>query len=95
MIQELENSQKLYHCRDTAKRFFREEFPKKLEPYTDLIQAVMKANKIEVIPALLEISKTETYQENGMGQMMFMAATVELLENDNEKANEKPPTTVG
>jgi hypothetical protein len=80
MLQEIEISQKLYHCRDTAKRFLREEYPVKIKPYTDLIQAVMKANKIDVIPALLMLSKTETYQEDGMQQMMFMAATVELLE---------------
>ena len=85
MMQALEISQQLNKCRDTAKRFFKDEFPEKLKPYTELIEAVMKANKIEVIPALLEISKTETYLENGFGQMMFMAATVELLETIPEK----------
>ena len=40
----------------------------------------MKANNLEEIPALLKISQTETYQENGMAQMMFMAAVVELIE---------------
>lgn len=40
----------------------------------------MKANNIDVIPALLKISQTETYNDNGMTQMLFMAATVELIE---------------
>jgi len=35
---------------------------------------------LEEIPALLKISQTETYQENPMGQMLFMAAVVELIE---------------
>ena len=74
---------KLYECRDTAKRFFREEYAEKLKPYTQLIQAVMKANKLDVIPALLKISETETYNDNGMTQMLFMAATVELIEPSN------------
>ena len=71
---------KLYECRDTAKRFFCEEYAIKLQPYKDLIFAVMKANNIDVIPALLKISQTETYNDNGMTQMLFMAATVELIE---------------
>ena len=74
---------KLYECRDTAKRFFREEYAEKLKPYTHIIQAVMKANNLEVIPALLKISETETYSGNGMTQMLFMAATVELIEPSN------------
>lgn len=40
----------------------------------------MKNNNLEEIPALLKISKTEHYQENGMAQMMYMAAVVELIE---------------
>ena len=85
MMQALELSQKMKKCRDTAKRFFKDEFPEKLKPYTDLIEAVMKANKIDIIPALLMISKTETYLSDGMAQMMFMAATVELIETTDKK----------
>lgn len=71
---------KLYECRDTAKRFFKDEYPEKLKPYTHIIKAVMAANNIDVIPALLKVAQTDTYQENAMGQMLFMAATVELIE---------------
>ena len=80
MEQEIKMAAKLYKCRDTAKRFFREEYPEKVKPYRALITAVMKANNLEEIPALLKISETEIYKENGMGQMMFMAAVVELME---------------
>lgn len=71
---------KLYDCRETAKKFFREKYKERLQPYTDLLKAVMKANNLEEIPALLKISQTETYKENEMAQMMFMAAVVELIE---------------
>jgi hypothetical protein len=40
----------------------------------------MAANKLDVIPALLKVAQTNMYQENAMGQMLFMAATVELIE---------------
>lgn len=79
-MNQVQMAAKLYECRDTAKRFFKEEYKTRLEPYTHIVKQVMKANNIEEIPALLKISKTETYQENGMAQMMFMAAVVELIE---------------
>lgn len=80
MMLEIELAQKMKKCRDTAKRFFAAEFPEKLKPYTEIIKGVMKSESIDEIPALLEISKTETYQNDGMMQMMFLAATVELIE---------------
>ena len=82
---------KLYECRDTAKRFFKDQYPDKIQPYTDLVKAVMKANQIEEIPALLLISKTETYQDNPMGQMMFMAAVTDLMEPENVEMNSSKP----
>ena len=79
-MNQVQMAAKLYECRDTAKRIFKEEYKAKLEPYIHLVQIVMKANNLEEIPALLKISQTETYQENPMGQMLFMAAVVELIE---------------
>lgn len=79
-MNQVQMAAKLYECRDTAKRFFKEEYKTRLEPYTHIVKSVMKANNLEEIPALLKISQTETYQENGMAQMMFMAAVVELIE---------------
>lgn len=71
---------KLYDCRDTAKRFFRDEYKEKLQPYTHIVKEVMKANNLEELPALLKISETYSFQETPMAAMMFMAATVELIE---------------
>lgn len=85
MMQAIELSQKMKKCRYTAKQFFKEEFPEKVKPYTEIIEGVMKGKGIDEIPALLEISKTETYQADGMTQMMFMAATVELIESTDKK----------
>lgn len=84
MEQPIKIAAKLYECRDTAKRFFRCEYQEKVEPYKRLITAVMKANELSEIKALLKISETDTYQDNAMGQMMFMAAVVELIEPSEE-----------
>lgn len=72
---------KLYKCRDTAKSFLKDEYKERLQPYTDIIKEVMKANNLEPLSALLKISKTKHYQENGFTQMMYMAAIVELIES--------------
>jgi hypothetical protein len=74
---------KLYECRDAAQSLFGDGYMNKIQPYKEMIQVVMKANNIGEIPALLKISQTETYQENAVGQMMFMAAVVELIEPSN------------
>jgi len=85
MKEHLETALKIKNCSDTAKRFFKDTFPEKVKPYMEIIRGVMEAKKIDTIPALLVISKTEAYESDGMVQMMFMAATVELIESENKK----------
>jgi len=80
MEKQIKMAAKLYECRDTAKKFLGAEYKERLKPYTQILKATMKANNLEEIPALLKVSQTETYQDNPIGQMMFMAATVELIE---------------
>lgn len=80
MEQQIKIAAKLYDCRDTAKRFFKEDFWEKIKPHTEIIKQVMKSNGIGEMKALLKISETEMYQDSGMTQMMFIAAMVELLE---------------
>jgi hypothetical protein len=79
-MNQIQMAAKLYECRDAAKVFLKEEYKERLQPYTHILKEVMKANNLEEIPALLKISKTIHYQENGMAQMMYMAAVVELIE---------------
>jgi predicted nucleotidyltransferase len=80
MEQQIKITAKLYDCRDTAKRFFKEEFQDKVKPYIYAIRMVMKAKKLNELKALLEISKTPLYQENVMTQMLFLAAVCEMIE---------------
>lgn len=74
---------KLYECRDAAKSLAKmqnKEFKEIVTPYIHILKEVMKMNNLEAIPALLKISETNTYQENGMAQLMFIAATAEFIE---------------
>lgn len=72
---------KFYECRNTAKKLYKKEYAETLKPYIEIIKMVMKAEKKSVLEALLKISETKTYnQDSGMGQMLFMAAGVEILE---------------
>ena len=80
MEKEIKIAAKLYECRDSAKLLFKTEYKKKIQPYIDALNNLMKAKELKVIPALLLISKTEAYQESGMTQLMFMTAVVEILE---------------
>lgn len=88
MEKQIKIAAKLYECRDTAKRFLREEYAERLKPYIAIIKAVMKANQLDELEAILKISKTETYQEDGMRQMLFLAAAVELMEPSEEFLNQ-------
>lgn len=80
MEQQIKMAAKLYKCRDTAKRFYKKEFNKTIEPYKIEIKQVMEKHKTDEIKALLKISETKLYQDSGMAQMLFMAAMVELIE---------------
>lgn len=82
MENQIKAAAKLYECRDTAKRFFKEEFYERIKPYQHLIQAVQKRQDKEVLPAMMECIKISTGDE-GMKMMMFMAAAVELIEPSN------------
>jgi hypothetical protein len=63
-MNKIQMAAKLYNCRDTAKRFYRDTYKQELEPYTHIIKEVMKANDLEEIPALLKISATSIYIES-------------------------------
>lgn len=80
MEKEIKIAAKFYECRDTAKLFYKDKFYENIEPHTNIIKAVMKANQVDVLPSILIISKTNMYKDNGMTQMLFMAAAVEILE---------------
>lgn len=78
MMQALDITQKIWKCRETARRFHGENYQAKVKPYVDTLKHVMKALQLDVLAAVLKVSETELYQESPMTQMMFMAAAVEI-----------------
>lgn len=87
MEKQIKMAAKLYECRDTAKSLAKMQegdYKEMLKPYTDIIRGVMEAYKLQELQALLRISKSKTYEESGMAQLLFMAATVELIEPSAE-----------
>lgn len=85
MIQHIKVALKLEAMHETAKRFFGDEFLTKIKPYQENIRKVMKEESVEVIPALLKISKTQHYRIDAKIQLMYMAATAEMLLNDTNQ----------
>jgi uncharacterized membrane protein len=80
MEQQVKLAEKLYQCRDTAKRFFRDEYEAKLKPYKNIIEAHQKKFNLDVLPSVLELCSFESVRGNGMATMLFMAAAVEMVE---------------
>jgi hypothetical protein len=83
MGKQIKMAAKLYECRDTAKSLAKmqeTDYKEMLKPYTEIIKRVMEMNELEELQALLRISKSKTYEDSGMAQLLFMAATVELIE---------------
>ena len=74
---------RLYQCRDTAKSLAKlkaQDYKIMIQPYINIINKIKLENKIDTIPALLQISELQFYQDDGMVQLLFMAATVEIIE---------------
>jgi aminopeptidase C len=80
MEKEIKIAAKLYECRDTAKKFFKELYPEKIKPYVSLINAVAKANNLDKLHAVLKIAELKTINNDGFAMMMVMAAAVEIIE---------------
>jgi len=71
---------KLYEVRSVARRFFNDDYQKRLEPYIHIIKQTMKANDIDAMKALLLVSETNMFKDNEIAPMLFIAAAVEIEE---------------
>jgi len=80
METEIKIAAKLYKCRDTAKRFFREEYSEKIRPWKNIILDHQKRFSLETLPSVLELSSFESIRDDGMATMLLMAAAVEIME---------------
>lgn len=72
-------SEKLLKARDNVKSILGDKYAQTLKPYTELIQAVMKAHKLDELHALMHICEEECVKNDEYAQLKFIAATVELI----------------
>lgn len=77
MEQQIKAAARLYHMRDTAKRFFGKEYQQKIKPYMAIITAYMKENNMDEIKSVMALVQVET---NEVSKIMFFAAAVEMVE---------------
>lgn len=80
MEREIRMAAKLYECRDAVKEILGEDYNAKIQKYMNVVLEIMKLKKIEAIPALLLLSKTEAYKGNDAATLFFMAAICEIIE---------------
>lgn len=80
MEQQIKMAAKLYRCRDTAKRFFGEEFKEKIQPYKKIIADVAKDKNIGELEAMMKICDIDVIKNNGWTLILLMAAAVEMVE---------------
>jgi hypothetical protein len=80
MEQQIKMAAKLYRCRDTAKRFFGDEFQDKIQPYKQVISGVAKEKSIGELEAMMKICEDDVIKNNGWTLVLLMAAAVELIE---------------
>jgi hypothetical protein len=80
MEQEIKIAAKLYQCRDTAKKLFKDEFNEKISWYKEKIIKAKEDLNMDVLETVLELCNIPSVKENGMALMLFMAAAVEILE---------------
>lgn len=81
MEKQIKIAAKLYQCRDTAKRFYRDEFKDKIEPYKECIRKYMVNGGKDELLSVMEICEIDEIKEKGgFAIVMFMAAATELIE---------------
>ena len=71
---------KLYRCRDTAKRFFGDEYHERIDPYKKVISDFSQEKKIGDLEAMMKICEQDLIRDNGWALILLMAASVELIE---------------
>ena len=82
---EIKMAAKMYKCRDSAKSLANLKdikYMDMIKPYINIFKQLEEKN---VLLALLEISKTKAYNTDGVTQMLFIAAAIEIMEPSTDK----------
>lgn len=85
MKQQIQIAAKLYECRDTARRLAGESYKLRLADWKQAVQDIAAAYSLDYLHAGMKLANSFAVKHDGMGMMWAMAATVELIEPDEEK----------
>ena len=80
--QHVQIAERLYECRDTARRLMREKYGEQVRPWMEALEAISVGGNMSIMDASLRVVKDMSEQFNGPGMMWAAAATVELIEPD-------------
>ncbi|MGH1338582.1 MAG: hypothetical protein ACRBFS_20880 [Aureispira sp.] len=82
MSQEKEKTlEKFIRCQQSAKTLLGADYITRIQPRKDILSAVMKENQVKEVQALLILSQKPAYKKDPMGQVLFMAACAELIQD--------------
>jgi hypothetical protein len=79
---QLQMAARMQDARDAMRTLFGEEYPAKVQPWKEKLQAAMPANKNNVINAVLTLAKEN--EPNGVQLAMMLAAAVEIIEGEKK-----------
>lgn len=82
MREQIQIAAKMYHCQKTAMRFFKHEYKEKVQWYKDVLLAANRKDKTDTLKSVLTICNYDAIKQNGMAIIMFMAAAVDIIENE-------------
>jgi 2-succinyl-5-enolpyruvyl-6-hydroxy-3-cyclohexene-1-carboxylate synthase len=74
---------KLYQMRDTARRFFKDEWPAKQREWRPIIEAAMEQDKIGELEAAMKICKVLSEADQGFSVIVVMGTVCEMIEPTN------------
>lgn len=71
---------RMYDLQDKAKRFYGKEYREKIKWYVGTLKAVMAAQNLNEVQAILFINEMDSVKGNAMAILCFTAAAVEIME---------------
>ena len=74
---------KLYDIRDATKRLLN-DYDSRIRIYIQVLETVMKKNDCNASNALIIVSKTALYKEEGETKMLYISACVEIMTREEK-----------
>jgi hypothetical protein len=76
----IKTTAKLYQMRDTARRFFKDEWPAKQREWIPIIEAAMRQDGVGELEAAINICKVLSDADQGFSIIIVMGTVCEMIE---------------